>query len=143
VPGRAPAFTASEPLAIAFAHKHEPVPALPPDVPQPVSDLVYHMLAKTPQERPGNVRVVADRADMLRDALALGEPPSPDIPVQPGLTCRPRSPARCPPRQLPGRPAAWGAIGASRDHAAPVGANCWWPARPRPCAPPRPRPGCT
>src|SRR2546427_83245 len=36
-----PPFTASEPLAIAFAHKHEPVPALPPDVPQPVSDLVY------------------------------------------------------------------------------------------------------
>ncbi len=69
-----PPFTASEPLAIAFAHKHEPVPALPPDVPQPVSDLVYHMLAKTPEERPASVRVVADRADMLRDALTLGEP---------------------------------------------------------------------
>ena len=68
-----PPFTASEPLAIAFAHKHEPVPALPPDVPQPVSDLVYHMLAKTPAERPANVRVVADRADVLRDTLALGE----------------------------------------------------------------------
>ncbi len=75
-----PPFTASEPLAIAFAHKHEPVPALPPDVPQPVSDLVYHMLAKTPQERPGPVRVVADRADMLRDALALGEASEPGYP---------------------------------------------------------------
>jgi serine/threonine-protein kinase len=68
-----PPFTAREPLAIAFAHKHEPVPALPPDVPGPVADLVYHMLAKTPDERPANVRVVADRADMLRDALALGD----------------------------------------------------------------------
>ena len=68
-----PPFTASEPLAIAFAHKHEPVPALPPDVPAPVSDLVYHMLAKIPEERPAGVRVVADRADMLRDALALRE----------------------------------------------------------------------
>jgi eukaryotic-like serine/threonine-protein kinase len=68
-----PPFTAREPLAIAFAHKHEPVPALPPDVPAPVADLVYHMLAKTPEERPANVRVVADRADMLRDALALGD----------------------------------------------------------------------
>jgi eukaryotic-like serine/threonine-protein kinase len=68
-----PPFTAREPLAIAFAHKHEPVPALPPDVPAPVSDLVYHMLAKTPEERPANVRVVADRADMLRDALAVGD----------------------------------------------------------------------
>ena len=73
-----PPFTASEPLAIAFAHKHEPVPDLPPDVPEPVSDLVYHMLAKTPQERPGNVRLVADRADMLRDAL--GEPAEPGYP---------------------------------------------------------------
>ena len=69
-----PPFTASEPLAIAFAHKHEPVPGLPPDVPPPVSDLVYHMLAKTPEERPAGVRVVADRADVLRGALALGEP---------------------------------------------------------------------
>jgi serine/threonine protein kinase len=67
-----PPFTASEPLAIAFAHKHEPVPPLPPDVPPPVSDLVYHMLAKTPAERPADARAVADRADMLRDALALG-----------------------------------------------------------------------
>jgi hypothetical protein len=75
-----PPFTASEPLAIAFAHKHEPVPALPPDVPQPVSDLVYHMLAKTPQERPGSVRVVADRAGMLRDALALGGAAEPGYP---------------------------------------------------------------
>jgi serine/threonine-protein kinase len=75
-----PPFTASEPLAIAFAHKHEPVPALPPDVPQPVSDLVYHMLAKTPPERPSNVRAVADRADMLRGALALGEATEPGYP---------------------------------------------------------------
>jgi len=70
-----PPFTAREPLAIAFAHKHEPVPALPPDVPAPVSDLVYHMLAKTPEERPANVRVVADRADTLRDALTLSGAP--------------------------------------------------------------------
>ena len=68
-----PPFTAREPLAIAFAHKHEPVPPLPPEVPPPVSDLVYDMLAKTPPERPAGARAVADRADMLRDALALGE----------------------------------------------------------------------
>jgi serine/threonine-protein kinase len=65
-------FMASEPLAIAYAHKHAPVPALPPDVPQPVADLVYDMLAKTPAGRPVSARVVADRADMLREALALG-----------------------------------------------------------------------
>ncbi len=65
-------FMASEPLAIAYAHKHAPIPALPPDVPQPVADLVYDMLAKTPAGRPVSARVVADRADMLREALFLG-----------------------------------------------------------------------
>ncbi len=65
-------FMATEPLAIAYAHKHAPVPALPPDVPQPVADLVYDMLAKTPAGRPASARVVADRADMLREALFLG-----------------------------------------------------------------------
>ncbi|HEY6275346.1 MAG TPA: serine/threonine-protein kinase, partial [Streptosporangiaceae bacterium] len=65
-------FRAHDPLAIAYAHKHAPVPPLPPDVPPPVADLVYSMLAKTPDRRPASVRVVADRADMLRDALALG-----------------------------------------------------------------------
>ena len=36
-------FQASDPLAIAYAHKHAPVPPLPPQVPQPVSDLVYEL----------------------------------------------------------------------------------------------------
>ena len=65
-------FMASEPLAIAYAHKHAPVPALPPDVPPPVADLVYDMLAKTPSGRPASAQVVADRADMLREALFVG-----------------------------------------------------------------------
>jgi eukaryotic-like serine/threonine-protein kinase len=77
-------FRASEPLAMAYAHKHAPVPPLPPDVPQPVADLVYDMLAKTPDRRPASVRIVADRADMLRDALALGGLPGPADPL--GLT---------------------------------------------------------
>jgi eukaryotic-like serine/threonine-protein kinase len=66
-------FTASEPLAIAYAHKHAPVPALPPDVPPMVADLVYDMLAKTPPARPASARAVADRAEVLREALAMGE----------------------------------------------------------------------
>jgi eukaryotic-like serine/threonine-protein kinase len=81
--GHAP-FTASEPLAIAYAHKHAPVPALPPDVPHPVADLIYDMLAKTPAGRPAGARVVADRADMLRDALALGD--SAEAALLPGVT---------------------------------------------------------
>ena len=65
-------FMAREPLAIAYAHKHAPVPALPPDVPPPVAGLVYDMLAKTPAGRPPSAQAVADRADMLRESLALG-----------------------------------------------------------------------
>jgi serine/threonine protein kinase len=72
-----PPFNAREPLAIAYAHKHEPVPPLPPDVPAPVADLVRAMLAKTPDGRPASARVVADRANVLRDTLAMGGPPGP------------------------------------------------------------------
>ena len=98
-----PPFTASEPLAIAFAHKHEPVPALPPDVPQPVSDLVYHMLAKTPEERPArrpggrrSRRRAAGRAGPGRVART---PPNTRAP--PGRTCRPRRPGPCSARKAP------------------------------------------
>jgi serine/threonine-protein kinase len=69
-----PPFTAREPLAIAYSHKHEPVPPMPPDVPPPVADLVRAMLAKTPDGRPPNARAVADRTNVLRDALTLGMP---------------------------------------------------------------------
>ena len=72
-------FRASEPLAIAFAHKHAPVPPLPPDVPPPVADLVYDMLAKTPAGRPASARAVADRADVLREALFLGDTAMGDV----------------------------------------------------------------
>jgi serine/threonine protein kinase len=70
--GGRPPFTAREPLAIAYAHKHEPVPPLPPDVPPLVLELVHAMLAKTPDQRPSSARVVADRANVLREAIMLG-----------------------------------------------------------------------
>jgi eukaryotic-like serine/threonine-protein kinase len=63
-----PPFMADQPLAIAIMHKHEPVPPLPPDVPRPVADLVYTMLAKTPDGRPESAMHVADRAEVIRDA---------------------------------------------------------------------------
>ncbi len=64
-----PPFIADQPLAIAIMHKHDPVPPLPPDVPAPVSDLVLAMLAKTPGGRPESARHVADRADVVLEAL--------------------------------------------------------------------------
>ena len=114
-------FMASEPLAIAYAHKHAPVPALPPDVPQPVADLVYEMLAKTPAGRPASARIVADRADMLRDALAVGDVARPgnlagvtraDLPAAPtgGLRGADRDPPRYGPRP-PGNRRRWTTAG--------------------------------
>ena len=63
-----PPFMADQPLAIAIMHKHDPVPQLPPDVPRPVADLVYAMLAKAPDGRPETAQHVADRADVIREA---------------------------------------------------------------------------
>ena len=63
-----PPFMADQPLAIAIMHKHDPVPPLPPDVPRPVADLVYAMLAKTPDGRPETAQHVADRAEVIREA---------------------------------------------------------------------------
>ena len=81
-----PPFVAEQPLAIAIMHKHDPVPPLPPDVPRPVADLVYQMLAKNPQDRPESARHVADRADVIRDARHRGGyagPVTADLPVVP------------------------------------------------------------
>ena len=63
-----PPFIADQPLAIAIMHKHDPVPPLPPDVPRPIADLVYAMLAKNPEDRPESARHVADRAEVIREA---------------------------------------------------------------------------
>jgi serine/threonine-protein kinase len=63
-----PPFVAEQPLAIAIMHKHDPVPPLPNDVPRPIADLVYAMLAKNAEDRPESARHVADRAEVIREA---------------------------------------------------------------------------
>jgi eukaryotic-like serine/threonine-protein kinase len=81
-----PPFVADQPLAIAIMHKHDPVPPLPGDVPRPVADLVYQMLAKNPLDRPDSARHLADRADVIRDARYRGGykgPVTADLPVVP------------------------------------------------------------
>jgi serine/threonine protein kinase len=81
-----PPFVADQPLAIAIMHKHDPVPPLPPDVPRPIADLVYQMLAKNPEDRPESARHVADRADVIRDARhrnGYNGPVTADLPVVP------------------------------------------------------------
>jgi len=83
-----PPFLADQPLAIAIMHKHDPVPALPADVPRPVADLVYSMLAKTPEERPETAQHVADRADIIREGRnrsGYAGPNTADLPVVPNF----------------------------------------------------------
>jgi eukaryotic-like serine/threonine-protein kinase len=63
-----PPFVADQPVAIAIMHKNDPVPPLPNDVPRPIADLVYAMLAKNPEGRPDSARHVADRAEIIREA---------------------------------------------------------------------------
>ena len=97
-----PPFTASEPLAIAFAHKHEPVPALPPDVPR--RSATWSTTCWPRRRRSGRPACgwwpTAPTCCATRWPWA--RPRSPDT----GATradLPPRPPARCPPRQIPGR----------------------------------------
>ena len=83
-----PPFMADQPLAIAIMHKHDPVPQLPPDVPRPVADLVYAMLAKAPDGRPVTAQHVADRADVIREARSRSGHSGPitaNLPVVPNF----------------------------------------------------------
>jgi eukaryotic-like serine/threonine-protein kinase len=124
-----PPFTAREPLAIAYAHKHDPVPPLPPDVPQQAAALIYAMLAKTPEGRPPSARAVADRADVLRDALSLGLPapvmggptgglPAGQEPTRADLTARADLPSARPTRVEPAMTGRTAALRSDNDYGA-------------------------
>ena len=62
-----PPFNAPEPLAIAYAHKHDPVPPLPPDVPhaveQPGHDHARQDAGRAAGKRAGG----GDRTSVVRD----------------------------------------------------------------------------
>ncbi|SEG75730.1 serine/threonine protein kinase [Thermomonospora echinospora] len=69
-----PPFDAEQPVAIALKHVREAPPELSAEVPDAVRALVRALLAKDPQERPGDAQAVADEAYMIHDALLAGEP---------------------------------------------------------------------
>lgn len=67
-----PPFIAETQVAIALLHLNEPPPPLPDSVPAAVRELVMAMLSKDPERRPGGAQELADRAAVLREALAAG-----------------------------------------------------------------------
>jgi serine/threonine-protein kinase len=67
--GRRP-FGDDSAVAIAMAHLYEDPPALPPDVPEQVGDLVAQALAKEPDDRFATAAAFAKAADVVRARLA-------------------------------------------------------------------------
>ncbi|MDP9736197.1 MULTISPECIES: protein kinase domain-containing protein [unclassified Curtobacterium] len=63
--GRRP-FTGESQVAIAMAHINEQPPALPGDVPEPVSALVLSCIAKKPADRPATAANLARASQALR-----------------------------------------------------------------------------
>ncbi|GAA3341592.1 hypothetical protein GCM10017714_26200 [Curtobacterium pusillum] len=63
--GRRP-FTGESQVAIAMAHINEQPPALPGDIPEPVSALVMSCIAKKPADRPATAANLARAAQALR-----------------------------------------------------------------------------
>ena len=65
----APPFS-GDPLEVAAAHRHLPLPPLSSAVPAPVAALVAALTAKDPAQRPGTAAEVAAWAGRLRDVMA-------------------------------------------------------------------------
>ncbi|UFU03104.1 protein kinase [Ruania suaedae] len=77
--GRRP-FTGTSQVDIAFAHVNQQVPALPEDVDERVQEIVRHMLAKDPEQRPRSAASLARTLEALTEALRVpievDEPPA-------------------------------------------------------------------
>ena len=82
-----PPFDFDESMAVALAHVSDPLPPMPPDVPQQVAELFSQMLAKDPDQRPSTAAEVARRAAVLQDS----------VPV-PTLRTQPKTPTPVPAR---------------------------------------------
>ncbi len=90
-------FVAEQSLQILLCHVHRPPPRLSDSlagvVPEPLSDLVADLLAKSPDDRPESAMAVRQRIDQIRRDLAM-EPvhldTSLDDPFSPWILPRPQ-----------------------------------------------------
>ena len=60
-----------EPVAVALAHREQPLPPLPPWVPAELAALVADLTAKDPWARPASAGQVAEQAEDLQAALTV------------------------------------------------------------------------
>ncbi|MDO5701036.1 MAG: serine/threonine-protein kinase [Bowdeniella nasicola] len=70
-------YSGPNPIAVAMRHVSDPIPPLPARVPAPLSDLVYDLLAKEPEERPESAHHVAERFFTFCVPDSLSTPPAP------------------------------------------------------------------
>ena len=96
-------FERDDPVAVLLAHLQTPPPPLPPDVPEPVADLVHRLLAKDPSDRPASGRQVQLEAAALRRGPVGAASPTAVLPVKAGPAAGPAT--------VGTRPAALGLAG--------------------------------
>ena len=81
--GRRP-FTGESQVAIALAQVNEAPPPMPPDLPDPVRDLVLSCMAKDPAGRPRSAADLAQSAEQIRGTLTAE--PAGDTGADPALS---------------------------------------------------------
>ncbi len=70
-------FTGSSVVEIAMAHVNDDVPALPPDVPSPIADVVYQLLEKDPEKRPPSGTALVRLLTRAAEEMGVSSQPHP------------------------------------------------------------------
>ena len=74
--GRRP-FTGETQVDIAFAHVNDPVPPLPDFVPEPLADIILHLLEKDPAKRPESGSAAVREIAAAAKAMGISVTPRP------------------------------------------------------------------
>lgn len=75
-------FTGKSPVEIAMSHVKDEIPSLPDDVPEPMQQVVYGMLAKEPAERPPSGTALVRTLNRVARELGLSTSPIPLVAVK-------------------------------------------------------------
>ncbi len=92
-------FTGKSVVDIAMAHVSEDVPNLPANVPDPLADIIFGLLAKDPAHRPRSGTALVRALNRVADDLQIETAARPLPPIQKVETGKPEQ------RTTPGKPA--------------------------------------